>query len=131
MPRKRTKRPTLKKPLKHDNQKNMLQLVPPELIFAAGNGVTHGAKKYAPGNWAKGDGFEWSRLYGGLQRHVNAFWNGEDIDPDSGNHHLDHAACMLGFLIAHVKRGIGKDDRVDIGVARGKADKKRSRNKRK
>lgn len=69
------------------------------------------------GNWAVGDGFEWSRLYGGLLRHLNSWNNGEDVDPESGNHHLDHACCMLAFLVAHVRRNHGKDDRQRNGVA--------------
>lgn len=68
------------------------------------------------GNWAIGDGFDWSRLYGGLLRHLNSWNNGEDFDPESGNHHLDHACCMLAFLVAHTRRRIGKDDRLSNGV---------------
>lgn len=104
-------------PLKFDGQKIRLELVPPELIWAAGRGCTYGAQKYTAGNWADGDGFDWSRLYGGLQRHLQAWAGGEDIDEESGNHHLDHAACMLGFLIAHIGRGIGMDDRQRNGMA--------------
>lgn len=105
-------------PQKFDTEKLRIELVPPELIMAAANGCTYGARKYSAGNWATGSGFEWSRLYGGLQRHLQAFWSGEDIDPESGNHHLDHAACMLAFLIAHIRRQHGTDDRVAVGAAR-------------
>lgn len=104
-------------PQKFDNEKNMLELIPPEFLQWTAVGLTYGAKKYAPGNWATGAGFDHSRLYGALQRHLNAYWGGEDIDPESGNHHLAHAGCMLAFLIAHVARGFGHDDRVDIGVS--------------
>jgi hypothetical protein len=76
------------------------------------------APKTGAGNWATGEGFEWSRLYGGLQRHLTQWNGGEEIDPESGNHHLDHACCMLAFLVAHVARQHGKDDRQANGVAR-------------
>lgn len=104
-------------PLKYDKEKIRLELIPPEFIEATGKGLTYGAVKYSPGNWAAGDGFEWSRLYGALLRHLNSWNSGEDVDPESGNLHLDHACCMLAFLVAHTRRGIGTDDRVSNGVA--------------
>ena len=73
--------------------------------------------KYSAGNWATGGGFDHSRLYGALQRHLTAYWSGEDIDAESGNCHLDHAACMLAFLITHRERHVGKDDRWVVGAA--------------
>ncbi len=103
-------------PVKLDSKKLRIELIPPEFLFATARGMTYGAEKYAAGNWATGDGFDWSRLYGALQRHLNSFWSGEDIDEESGNHHLDHAACMLAFLIAHRDRELGTDDRKEIGV---------------
>lgn len=103
-------------PLKYDDAKVRLELIPPEFLWATGRGLTYGAKKYAAGNWATGEGFEWSRLYGALLRHLTAWNQGEDVDKESGNSHLDHAACMLAFLIAHVERRKGTDDRVEVGV---------------
>ena len=104
-------------PLKFDQEKIRLELIPPEFLNATGRGLTYGARKYASGNWATGDGFDWSRLYGGLLRHLTAWNSGEDVDPESGNHHLDHACCMLAFLVAHIHRKHGKDDRIDNGVS--------------
>lgn len=122
------KRTTLK-PKKLDAEKTMLQLVPPEFIWATGRGLTHGVKKYSAGNWALEPGFDWSRIYGGLQRHLNAFWSGEDIDPESGNHHLDHACCMLAFLVTYKEREFGNDDRIKIGVKHAKSNKRPKRKK--
>lgn len=107
-----------KQPQKLDAGKLMLELIPPEFLNATARGLGYGAKKYAPGNWATGKGFDHSRLYGALMRHLNAYWSGEDIDAESGNCHLDHAACMLAFLIAHRERRLGTDDRQAVGVAR-------------
>lgn len=104
-------------PLKFDQDKVRLELIPPEFLWATGRGLTYGARKYAPGNWCVGDGFDWSRLYGGLQRHLVAWASGEDLDPESGNNHLDHACCMLAFLVAHVQRKHGKDDRQKTGMS--------------
>ena len=103
---------------KHDKEKLRYELIPPEFLEATAEGLTYGANKYAAGNWARGGGLNHSRLFGALQRHLQAYWGGEDVDPESGNSHLSHAACMLAFLIAGVRRGLGKDDRKDIGVSR-------------
>lgn len=105
-------------PQKLDTGKLRLELIPPEFLEATARGLGFGAKKYSAGNWATGAGFDHSRLYGALQRHLTAYWSGQDIDAESGNCHLDHAACMLAFLIAHRERGLGNDDRVTVGAAR-------------
>lgn len=105
-------------PTKFDKGKSRVELVPPELIFGIGNVLAFGAKKYAAGNWANGNGFEWSRLSGAMMRHMLAWSNGEDNDPESGLSHLYHAGCMLAFLVAHVERNKGVDDRHSIGASR-------------
>lgn len=59
-----------------------------------------GAAKYADHNWRKG--YEISKNYAALQRHVTAFWNGEDLDPETGTSHLSavifHAMAMQQTL---------------------------------
>lgn len=37
-----------------------------------------GARKYAENQWR--NGYEWSKSYQALLRHLIAFWNGEDFD---------------------------------------------------
>jgi len=69
-----------------------------------------GAVKYAPYNWRKGYPFSWS--YDALQRHLNAFWNGEDYDPESGLLHLAHARWHTGVLMEFIRYDLGTDDRV-------------------
>lgn len=94
---------------KFDEEKIRLELVPTELIWAVGSILTFGAIKYAPRNWELG--MDWSRVYGALQRHLNAWWSGENKDPETGKSHLWHAGCCIAFLIAYEQRGIGEDDR--------------------
>lgn len=65
-------------------------------LFGLSRVLTHGANKYASHNWRKG--IEYSRLFDALQRHLWAWWDGEETDPDFGESHLDHAACCLMFL---------------------------------
>ena len=58
--------------------------------------LTHGAEKYGDRNWEQG--IKYSRIYAALQRHLTAFWDGEDTDQESGLSHLAHASCELMFL---------------------------------
>ena len=89
---------------KYDGGKVMMQLLPPEALFGTARVLTYGAKKYAPRNWEKG--IEYSRVYGALQRHLWAWWNGEINDPESGLPHLDHAGCCLMFLQTFEQRSM-------------------------
>lgn len=98
--------------VKHDQEKVRLELLPHELLFAVGEILTFGAKKYSDRNWE--EGMDWSRVFGALQRHIWAWWSGEDKDPETGKSHLWHAACCIAFLIAYEIRGVGKDDRPKI-----------------
>lgn len=72
--------------------------------------LMYGAKKYTARNWEQG--FDYSRLYSALQRHLISWWQlREKDDPESRLPHLWHAGCCILFLIAHEIRGIGHDDR--------------------
>jgi len=44
-------------------------------------------------------------------RHLTAWWAGEDLDPESGLHHLAHAACCLMFLLEYTQTHTELDDR--------------------
>jgi len=94
---------------KDDQDKVRMELIPPELMTAVGNILTSGAIKYDDRNWEKG--MDWSRAYGAMLRHQNAWWGGEDNDPETGRSHLWHVACCVTFLLTYEMRGVGKDDR--------------------
>jgi hypothetical protein len=94
---------------KNDKDKNKVELLPYDALLAISEILTSGAIKYDARNWEKG--MDWSRPYGALNRHLWAWWNGEDKDPESGKSHLWHVGCNVLFLIAFEKRGVGKDDR--------------------
>ena len=94
---------------KHDADKIRLELIPPSLLRAVGTILTFGAKKYDDDNWRKCE--KWSRYYGALLRHLNAWWDGEDLDSESGHSHLWHAGCCLAFLIEFEASKISTDDR--------------------
>src|SRR5690606_12883913 len=52
-----------------------------------------------------------SVYYDSANRHLNAFWEGEDIDPDSGIHHLSKAIASLMVLRDSIIQGNWIDDR--------------------
>ncbi len=98
--------------IKHDGGKPRYDLLPPELLLETAKVLEYGARKYAPNNWA--NGADWSRYFGAMNRHLWAWWAGEDNDPETDLSHLAHAACCLAFLMAYQGRGIGTDDRPDM-----------------
>ena len=62
-----------------------------------------GTSKYERNNWKKG--FTKEALLDSLLRHVDAFYSGEDIDPESGEPHVGSIMCNAMFLAYH----FGKD----------------------
>lgn len=95
--------------LKFDADKLPLDLLPFEALEEIALVLQHGAAKYSRNNWRKG--FIHSRPFSAILRHLFAYWKGEDLDKDSGLHHLAHAGCELLFLISFIKTKTGVDDR--------------------
>jgi hypothetical protein len=94
---------------KYDEGKLRMDLVAPEGVEGIARVLTFGANKYGDRNWEKG--MSWGRAFAATLRHLYAWWGGQDIDPESGFSHLDHAACNIHFLQAYEKRNIGTDSR--------------------
>ncbi len=95
--------------IKYDSDKPRYDLIPAEFLDSIARVLAYGAKKYSDRNWEKG--FNYGRPYAALQRHLWAWWGGEDSDPETGESHLAHAACCLAMLVALKQRGTGVDDR--------------------
>lgn len=95
--------------LKYDSEKPRMDLVDPYAIEQVAKVLGFGAKKYEAHNWRKG--LQWSRLIAGVLRHVNAFNDGEDLDPETGISHAAHAMCGLMFLVNYTKTHKSLDDR--------------------
>jgi hypothetical protein len=74
------------------------ELIPPEALEKVARAYGYGAEKYSDDNWRKG--YDWSLSYGAMQRHLNAFWAGEDTD-ESGHPHLAHAAFHVLTLLVY------------------------------
>ena len=81
---------------KFDEDKIRLDLIPVLPLQGWAKILTFGSKKYGDRNWESG--IKYSRVFGALMRHILAWWGGEDNDPETGENHLYHAMCCLGFL---------------------------------
>ena len=85
---------------KFDGGKLEYGLLPPLALEETVKVLTFGAQKYERDNWQKVPDAK-RRYFDALQRHVWAWKQGEQIDPESGIHHLAHAMCCLMFLYEH------------------------------
>ena len=95
---------------KYDADKARMDLIPVLPLMSLAELYRIGAEKYRDRNWETG-GMEFSRVYGAALRHIYAWWNGEEFDPENGQHHLDAAVFNLFALREYVIRGKGEDDR--------------------
>lgn len=68
-----------------------------------------GTAKYDRGNYLKG--YAWSLSVDALHRHILAFESGEDLDPESGLHHMAHASWHCLALVSFAMHQLGTDDR--------------------
>ncbi len=95
--------------VKHDTGKLRWDLLPYQAVREIVRVFTFGCNKYGDRNWEAG--FNYGRVFAALQRHLAAWWSGEDCDEESGIHHLAHAGCNVLFLLFFVLTGRGEDDR--------------------
>jgi hypothetical protein len=103
-----------KRGLRYNSGKRRWDLLPPDSLAVVADVLTIGSRKYAERNWELGMPFK--DAMGSLERHYMAWKAGEDLDPESGLHHLAHVACNALFLLTWVLRGKGTDDRVHCGL---------------
>jgi Domain of unknown function (DUF5664) len=82
--------------------KLLMHLIPAEVVQELAAVLTRGAQKYGARNWEQG--LTYSSTFDSLQRHLWAWWNGQDVDDESGLSHLTHALCNVAFLVVFVKR---------------------------
>lgn len=90
--------------VKHDSRKPRWSLLPKTALHEIVQVLEFGATKYAPDNWQRVPDAR-TRYYDALMRHVEAWWNGEKTDPETGLHHLAHAGCCVLFLLWLDKNG--------------------------
>jgi len=86
-----------------------LSLIPLSTLEEEARVWMYGTKKYKAFNWMKG--MPWSVPLGCALRHIAAWQRGEDMDEESGEHHLAHAMCNLRMLMLYSKAYKEGDDR--------------------
>ena len=93
------------KPERHD-------LIPRRAVGVIARVFGFGAKKYADHNWRKK--YEWGKSIAAMQRHIDAFVDGETYDEESGLPHLAHAGFHILVLLTWLEEdGEGVDNEFD------------------
>ena len=98
-------------------------LIPPGVLAQIARHYGVGAKKYDDGNWQKG--YDWKYSYAALQRHANSFWNGEDIDEETGSKHVIAVAWHAIALAWFMENRPEYDNRESTVKAKTKKEKKK------
>lgn len=85
-------------------------LIPPFPIELLARVYTYGSQKYDPDNWRKG--LRWRKdVIGPLKRHLEKWIRGEQLDEESGCHHLSMVLWNVCALIEYERCDAGIDDR--------------------
>lgn len=92
------------------SRKAPLSTVPAAVTFEVGLALLEGACKYRRHNY-RISGVRSSVYYDAMQRHICAWWEGEDTDPDSGLPHIVKAIACLYVLRDAERCGKLYDDR--------------------
>lgn len=71
-----------------------------------------GRKKYGEFNWRKSDGVNMTVYLSAMLRHIGRLIDGEDVDPESGAHHLGHVLAGGAIVLDAQRHGKLIDDRV-------------------
>lgn len=87
-----------------------LSTVPAPVMAEVGLAILEGARKYGRHNWRVA-GIRASVYYDATLRHLMAWWEGEDVDPDSGLSHVTKAIASLVVLRDAMLRDNVTDDR--------------------
>ncbi|AAN12816.1 endolysin; inhibits RNA polymerase [Mycobacterium phage Omega] len=84
--------------------------VPSEVIAELGLVMLEGSRKYGRHNY-RSAGVRASVYFDAAMRHLTRWWEGEDLDPDSGMPHLIHAMACCAVVRDSEFRGNWTDDR--------------------
>lgn len=92
------------------SKKVSMSVLPANVLMEVALGLQEGALKYGRHNY-RAVGVRASVYYDATLRHLMAFWEGEDIDPDSQLSHVTKAISSLIVLRDSMLRGNWTDDR--------------------
>lgn len=83
--------------------------IPPSALVAIGRVMEVGEQKYGRLNW-RNQPVQASVYYDAAMRHLLSFWDGSNLDPETGLPHLWLAASNLAILIDGYSLDGGIDD---------------------
>jgi hypothetical protein len=105
-------------------KKVLFSVLPWGIVVGLAMGMLEGALKYGRHNYRfplpgavedegppVGTSVRASIYFDALLRHVISWWEGEDIDPDSGYPHLWKASCCIAVMDDAILNGTFHDDR--------------------
>lgn len=95
---------------KYGDAKTGLSCVPVSVLNELGAAMKEGADKYGAYNWRCSE-IEAETYYNSTMRHMMQWWDGEDIDADSGISHVSKAIAGLFVLRDAMICGTFKDNR--------------------
>jgi dATP/dGTP diphosphohydrolase len=87
--------------------------IPPSAILHLGQAMSDGERKYGRTNWRENE-VTASVYYNAAARHLMAWWDGEQVAPDSGVHHLGHVMACCAILLDAEASGQIIDDRPSV-----------------
>jgi hypothetical protein len=91
-------------------RKAPMSTVPANVLAEIGVAMLEGASKYGRHNY-RVVGVRGSVYYDGTMRHLMDWWEGQDLDPDSGMSHITKAITSLVVLRDAMIQGKFTDDR--------------------
>ena len=80
-------------------------LLPWSAVAAVVRVLAKGAVKHGDRHWEGDTGLLYSEHFAAAMRHITAWWEGHDSDPETGESHLAHAASRILFLLSHMIEG--------------------------
>lgn len=96
---------------KHDAGKPDYSLLTRAMVEPMIRALMYGENKYSRGNFRAG--FVNTRLAAAAMRHIMAYLDREDADPESGVSHLGHAMAAIAMLLDNDATGTSTDGRYD------------------
>lgn len=85
------------------------------VLFELDAAMFEGAMKYGRHNY-RAIGVRYSVYFDATMRHLAAWWEGQDIDPDSGLHHVTKAIAGLMVVRDAMLQGKVEDDRPPVAA---------------
>lgn len=92
----------------------LLSVIPPTVLIQVGEVMRLGREKYGAYNW-RDQPVSYSTYVDAAMRHLASFWDGETVDPESGESHLANAIAGLSVLLDAIATGNATDDRPPAG----------------